>query len=116
MKYAVQKVLKYNQDKLNQLEKSNKTQAQKIINDLNSTQEQIIKAKQVIFDGQMYKARAAAMKARDLNVMEEDRCTKHHFQLNKARATATQITALKCQKTGTVHTTQKQIEETMNAS
>ena len=64
----------------------------------------------------MYKARAAAMKARDLNTMEEDRCTKHHFQLNKAKATATQIAAIQCKQTGIIHTTQAKIEETMNAS
>ena len=71
--------------------------------------------KQNIINRQKYKARAAAMKARDLNVMEEDRCTKYHFQLNKAKATATQIGALKCQNTGTIYTTQTKIEETMNA-
>ena len=48
--------------------------------------------------------------------MEGDRCTKHHFQLNKAKATATQIAAIQCKQTGIIHTTQAKIEETMNAS
>ena len=97
------------------MEECNKRQDQKIIHDLASSKEEKILAKQNIIDRQKYKARAAAMKARDLNVMEEDRCTKHHFKLNKAKATATQIGALKCQNTGMIYTTQTKIEETMNA-
>ena len=97
------------------MEECNKRQDQKIIHDLASSKEEKILAKQNMIDRQKYKARAAAMKARDLNVMEEDRCTKYHFQLNKAKATATQIGALKCQNTGTIYTTQTKIEETMNA-
>jgi len=116
MKHAIQKVLKASQTKLNELEKKARKKAQQTISDPRSTQEQVTKAKQLIFDAQMYKARAAAMKARDLNTMEEDRCTKHHFQLNKARATATQIAMLQCQQTRSIHTTQEKIEETMNAS
>ena len=115
MKYAIQLILKNQQKRVHDMEECNKRQDQKIIHDLASSKEEKILAKQNIIDRQKYKARAAAMKARDLNVMEEDRCTKYHFQLNKAKATATQIGALKCQNTGTIYTTQTKIEETMNA-
>ena len=107
MKHAIQKVLKASQTKLYELEKKVRKKAQQIISNPRSTQEQVTEAKQTIFDAQMYKARAAAMKARDLNTMEEDRCTKHHFLLNKAKAAATQIAAIQCKQTGTIHTTQK---------